>query len=56
MNEEIKCPHCGSKNYQVVDDNFDFHDKIYTEICVCEECSNTFYVNYKLFNIDIIKD
>lgn len=53
---EIKCPKCGSKNFDCYDTDFILLDGICWDFCYCEECGANFNIRYMAVEIELEED
>lgn len=44
----IKCPYCGSEDYEIYDTYKD-NEEIIQELCVCLDCDKQFSVTYVVY-------
>ncbi len=49
---EIKCPKCGSKNFDCYDTDFDLYGGICWDFCCCEDCGTDFDIKYTAVEIE----
>ncbi len=49
---KVKCPKCGSEEFDCYDMNSYYEDGTYEENCVCYECDAQFTVKYKMVSIE----
>ena len=50
---EIKCPKCGSTNYDCYDTDFDMSQGIHWDLCYCEDCDAGFNIKYVAVEIEL---
>lgn len=49
---EIKCPKCGSTNYDCYDTDFDMSQGLHWDLCYCEDCGDGFKIKYVAVEIE----
>jgi hypothetical protein len=48
---KVKCPKCGSEEFDCYDTNSYYDDGTHVEDCYCEECDCQFTVKYEMVEI-----
>ena len=48
----IKCPKCGSEDFEIFDTDFDMNNEI-TQLCICEKCDVQFCIVYTFDRIEV---
>ncbi len=49
---EIKCPKCGSKEFDCYDTDFNLQEGIHWDLCYCEDCGANFDIRYMAVEIE----
>lgn len=49
---EIKCPKCGSKEFDCYDTDFNLQEGIHWDLCYCEDCGANFNIRYMAVDIE----
>ena len=49
---EIKCPKCGSKDFDVYDVDFNIAQGIHWDLCYCDDCGAEFKIKYIAVEIE----
>lgn len=49
---KVKCPYCGSDDYEIFDTVGGVDGENILELCTCFDCDQTFFMEYELVRIE----
>lgn len=49
----IKCPHCGSENFEIFDTIGGVDGEDMVQLCSCFKCDKNFYIVYEYSHVEV---